>query len=230
MPLSDEDKAEIKAMFGELLPASVKEVLLPEVGKMLDVRLKDAPTADTVASAIKTAREELETKFSSSPDPKPGDANADPTESPAYKKAMAEMETLKASVTQERQAREQAERQRLQDLRTSQIQAALTANGVDPRLNRVATNHILAEDLVTITDDGKIVYRQPNQYGGVDEASVTDGVKAFLGTQDGKIFLPADPVRGGGGPGGDRSPANVTTNTNGEADPEQVALSALAGF
>lgn len=234
MALDPEDIEQIKGLVGEGLKSSLAEVLAPTINKALDARLANVVTtedlekakADQAEAAAEAARKAAAEGQSGS-----GGDGVDPTDSPAYKKAMAEIENLKRQGEAERQARQAAERSRLEDLRKSQIRDALGKAGVDPRVVTAATHTVLGENLVHITDDGRVVYRKANEFGGVDESTVEAGVADYL-KSDGRIFLPADPVRGSGGSGGDPNAAPFrppAERGNQEADPELIALRALAG-
>lgn len=233
MPLEEADIEQIKGLIGEGTKAGLAEVLVPTINKALDARLKGVVKAEDLEkfkaeqaeAAAKSKEKEKETETDGG-----GDGSGDPTDTPAYRKAMAEIEALKQSAQAEREARQAAERQRLEDMRTSQIRAALGKAGVDPRVQGAAVHTILGEGLVQITDEGKILYRKPNEFGGMDESTVEAGITEYL-KGDGRIFMPADPVRGTGGQGGPNgAPFRPDSNQGGqEADPESIALRALAG-
>lgn len=226
MALDKEDLEQIKAMFSEMLPAAIT----PTLNRALDARLEGVVKNDELEK-LRAEQREVAEKLAAErqkAEETPTDTS-DITQTPDYKKAMAEIEELKRQTQSERQARQAAERQRLLDMRVSMVRDALGKSNVDPRVAKAATNHILAENLVHIKDDGSIVYRKANEFGGVDESSVESGVAAFLKTQDGKIFLPADPVRGAGPNGGDPTFRPSSDGDGQEADPEAIVLQALAG-
>lgn len=234
MPLTPEDLKQIKDLITEVVP----ETVLPTVNKALDARMKNVMSASdfekwkaeqkaAADEAAKAATDAAAKGGGNRTDDKPAGGVE---ESPAYRKAMAEIEELKRQTAAEREARRQAEAQRLVDHRAALIREALGKAGVDPRAQRAALNHVLGEGLVKIKDDGKIVYQVPNQFGGVDESDVEAGIGAFLKTPEGKLFLPADTVRGAGGTGGNNNNFRPQGGNQSTVSPEEIVLQALANL
>ena len=99
----------------------------------------------------------------------------------------------------------------------SALSQALTKHGVAGPLAQAAVN--LLHGSLERQADGSVVYvsKETGPTGSYDErVSVEEGVKRYLGTEDGKHFLPARPVGGGGNRGGNAPGAAPGTEGDGE--------------
>lgn len=114
----------------------------------------------------------------------------------AAKKAMSAVENLKKQLTAEKEAAAKEKAELLQRQERSDMIAALAAAGVTTAKGAYAT---LKEDgRIRRNADGELVMVVVKDYSGTkaeEEVPIAAGIKEWLGTDDGKCFLPA---RGGG--------------------------------
>lgn len=127
----------------------------------------------------------------------------------AMRRKLEEMERKNAE--SERKARMQA--------RDAAIRDALVAHGADAGRIDVARNHLVASGAVIERDDGSWVMSGTDRFDQPTEVTVADGVKDFLGSDTGKMFLPPKPVDGTGS----RVPSPGNVHGSGDLTPKQVA-------
>ncbi len=151
-----------------------------EIGKALE-GLKPTPAADPKAKAEPAAF-----KLEDSPEWK------------AHQVEIAKLKQLAADTARERDT--ERAKTRASTLRTT-LAEQLQKAGVPADRVKLAVGHLIsAERLVDYADGGK--GDEPVWREGEEERSLADGIKAFLKTSDGKLFLPpVNPGGSGGGPG-----------------------------
>lgn len=172
------------------LTESLKELL----GSSLDEKL----------AALKPKEEEPKPKGNEVPPPGPK-----PEDSPAFKALQKKLEQLEKTAADEAQKRQEADaRRRDTELRTSVL--------------KLLNGHSITGDraelaLGVLVDAKKLVGYQPDSdeivfKSGDDVLPLADGLKAWVGTDQAKIFLPPKDIRGSGdGPAGN---GGAGTNPN----------------
>jgi hypothetical protein len=180
---------------------------LKEFGVKIDGRFGELQNGLTTAFGSKFDEfgKLLEGLKPSAPDK--GKDPAQPTfkleDSPEWKASQAEISALKKKTADaEASTAQERAKNRAASLRAT-LSEQLAKHGVPADRIKLAVGHLIsAEQLVGYSDDGKgdaIVYRD----GDVNEVSLDAGLKSFLRTGDGKVFLPAqNPGGSGGGPNG----------------------------
>lgn len=124
----------------------------------------------------------------------------------------------------EKKAREEQTLKAARDEERSKLSEVLADAGVDPKRSRAAIALLHSEDKrVRRNDEGKIVFVQDDG----DEVDLKVGVKKFLETDEGKVFLPPRPVAGSGNRGG-MPPTGGKMNKKAQA--EQELLNAFLGI
>lgn len=136
-----------------------------------------------------------------------------PAESPdqralriASQKQADEIEKLKASLVAERQEREKAEAdKRAQEERVAASEA-LASGGVTEAPRVKAALAVLASEGRIVRDEkGGICFRVQGKFGE-ELVPVAEGVRGWLATEDGKLFVPPRDAKGSGtSPGGPAS-------------------------
>ncbi|MCG8423690.1 MAG: hypothetical protein MJE77_37810 [Proteobacteria bacterium] len=160
------------------------------------------------------AAELLRTMVPETPAPK-----EKPTEDSGVKAQMEAMraefdkrqQALEKQLEAQKTAREEAERRFREKELDDAVRAQLLQNGCDPKLASAALK--LAKENVKRTDDGLVWTRddalQP-------EVALADGVKEWIGSETGQIFLPARQVAGSGNRGGGKPPGKDHEYTDAE--------------
>jgi len=209
MPLDDDDKK----LIGDLIKSG-----LTDFGAELD---KKFVTADSVADVVKTGLGELNlteqitnavseaTKDLKAPPKKKegGDGEVNP-EVAKMEERVAEMERKSREADQ---AREQAEARMKENRLNGSINEALATAGVGPTHQAQARAYLRTlktdkgEPVLGFDDSGQPVYRLQKQ-GYVDKKSMADGLKAWVETDAGKLYLPPTNTSGTGEGGGKRQP------------------------
>jgi len=107
---------------------------------------------------------------------------------------------------EQKHAVEQAKRLRIEAAQQDeegrkQLAEALTSAGVSGSAARVALNHLRFEGLVKTTEDGELVFVKQRSGGRGEEVELSDGLAAWLKSDEGRMFLEPS----GGGESGTRS-------------------------
>ena len=151
------------------------------------------------------------------PPPSGGGSDLDAAIKNATAPLMKQLEEQR-SMNERNAATAKAEREgRMHQEETSALGQALTKFGVAGPLAAAAVN--LLHGSLDRESDGSMVYvsKESGPTGPYDErVSIEEGVKRYLGTEDGKHFLPARPVGGAGNRGGGAPSANPGQETDGQ--------------
>lgn len=154
----------------------------------------------TALSPISTKLEELGTvRPQGQPEPKPGDQVAKIEDSPQFKgmqKQLADaLETIKT-------VKGDADREKAttKDMKLRQtVTDALTKIGIDPARVKIALGHLVdAEKRVRFGDDDAIVMKADDG----QEVDLDTAIKSWAKTDDAKVFMPPQGIRGSGNLGG----------------------------
>lgn len=210
MALDDDDKAFIAQAIAagltkfqaDELPGAVSKA----VGSAVAAATKDIPRGDAFDAKVR----ELTKPANPKPDPKP----IDPVEgeSEAMKQMRAQVAQMTAQMQADREARQKAEAAQQRERLHNATRQALLDQGADPKRVQVALHHLNAEGVVTLNESGDPVFRSTNEFGVVEDVAVGEGAKAFLGSDTGKMFLPATGANGTGtGVGGSGGPSSGPT-------------------
>lgn len=154
------------------------------------------------------------------------DDDDDGAETAAVKKLQRQLEETNRKVEEERQARQAAEAQSRRQAMEAAVTDSLGRAGVPSARHRQALAYLQTlktdqgEPVLDVTDGGQVVWRaQKNGY--VDEIAVKEGIEAWVGTDDGKHYLPPRGSNGtgdgAGNPGGGRD-ASVPRDADGNID------------
>jgi hypothetical protein len=173
MPLEEEDIAKITALLGEALK--------PVVSRLDKVEAVD--TSKLVADAMAALAPKKEEK------PKKGDDEG-----------AARMAALEAKLAEAETSRKAADDARKSATMLGSLRTELLAKGVPAaRVDHAIAHLHHAQKRVAIGDDNRATLRfDRTSAGGAyeDHLALGDGVKEWLGTEDGKSFLPASDARG----------------------------------
>lgn len=204
MPLSKEDLAEVTTLFSGLLKTHSEEqnkAVEALIGKAVPgvvAKSLEGLKLDDKFKAIDEKIKPPETDKDKGTDKK---SKADDDDSPAVKRLAAELaEEKKKREATEAKAREQEVAQKAEHLR-QRLTDALVTGGADPKRVRIAVNDILAQGKVKYDDQGAIVWLTKETWGE-DSVPVADAAKKWLGTDDGKFFVPPTGHNGTGERGG----------------------------
>ncbi len=122
----------------------------------------------------------------------------------------------------EQRSQEAEQKARIQ-ARNEAIRQALTAQGVDAARMDVALNHLTASGAIVEQDDGSWAMNGVDRFDQPTRVTIADGVKDFIGSDTGKMFLPPKPVKGTGSRAG--NPESV--HGSGDLTPHDVANIAM---
>lgn len=207
MPLSKEDLAEVRSVFAGLLKTHGEEQTKATealIGKAVPGAVAKSLEGLKLDDRFKAYDEKL--KAIPDPDKAPDKKNGkvDDEESPAVKRLQARLdeETKKREAT-EAKAREAEQAQKAERLRQS-LQDALVANGCDPKRVRTAVNDILAQGKVKYDDAGNVIWPTKRTWGE-EPVPVADAAKEWLGTDDGRFFVPPTGAQGTGDKAGNKA-------------------------
>lgn len=229
MAFTEEQKKEIASIIAAAIPEAIKPLLdesKEEFGKMangaatraVDKVMKDVkgkldgvPTGDALAELVKTQIEAVKGelgKVQATPASGNGEPKKPDTEFLKLQEQMAnllkerERERAEFKATQERIARDEEARALTDELRKH----------VRPELVDAAALLLNVKQKAIVRDEkGNIVYRaQRKDYE--ENLTVSDGVAEWIKSEQGKVFLPAKEVGGGGDKNGGKAP------TSGSAD------------
>ncbi len=204
-----------------------------ELKKGLEGRFAEIQTGITTSfeSKFNEFGKLLETFKPSAPDKaaKPGEQSAATVfkleESPEWKASQATIAELKKKTADaEASTAQERAKNRASQLRST-LSEQLAKQGVPADRIKLAVGHLIsAEQIVGYSDEGQgdsVVYRD----GDGNEVSLDAGLKSFLRSTEGKLFLPAqNPGGSGSGPNG-RGTAPLDKN-----DPRAPLRAAVRGF
>lgn len=228
MPLDDKDLEQIAKLI-----AAAQTKAAEEADKRLEATIGKAIKAAGVETTkqLEALKAETEKRFgeipkpADPPDPKAGDKPGDIENSPAFKKLQAEVEASKKQAAEQAKRAEQAEAKRSAELLTNATRDALIASGADPKRVHLALPVLQASGRIKLDDKGAPV--MVFQRNGYEEAlPVGDGAKEWLGTDDGKVFVPPSGKQGTGDGvqrGGASQSGSAPRNKDGSLDWSQLA-------
>lgn len=187
----------------------IGELLTEAVGKQVSETLKSQVAAlglDKIGDTVKALGADvtaLKVKPEDVADDK-GKGKPDTKTDPATQALQAQLKTLTDNLAAEK-------RRGAESARDTAIREALAANGItDPTRIKAALPVILANLAHEIGDDGGLTWKV--EQNGVPNVPVdtATAIKSFVGTDIGKMFIPASGVNGSGDRGGNRqqAPAN----------------------
>ena len=147
------------------------------------------------------------------------DAGAKPKESAKEDKTAAELKALRAQLDSEKAERERERQARMTQEERTALSQALTSRGVTgPHLKGAMALLYDAEKRVVRDEGGTVAFKV--QRNGFDEVlPLEKALDEWLGTEDGKAYLPPRPVAGSGVTPG-RAPGN---SSSGEMTKAQAA-------
>lgn len=137
------------------------------------------------------------------------DPAAPPKPDPRLSALEAKYAELETKHAQERSGREKAEQKSRDDSAFRTLTSALDGQVIKGAADSAAKILFYADKRITFDDQGNLLMTvRKAPYAGAPEEDLqlplADGLKHWLGTEQGKIFVPApvgDPKRGGGAPG-----------------------------
>ncbi|MCP3669598.1 MAG: hypothetical protein GY814_04065 [Gammaproteobacteria bacterium] len=152
---------------------------------------------DKLASVVSQLEEMAAAK--TAPTPERGESS---DEDDRVKAMTAKLKKMEDAVAQrEQQLREQETQRRTSTARTL-LKDTLAEAGVPADRLKQAVGYLFdAEKRVEYSEDGTIEFLIP-ETGYVDRLDITNGVKKFLDSSEGKMYLPAREVSGSGNQGG----------------------------
>lgn len=200
MALDADDLKKIGEMLTEAVGKQVGETLKSQVAALgldkLGETVKALGADVTALKTTKTEGDEGEGKGKGKQEPGKAD--------PATQALQAQLKTLTDNLAAEK-------RRGAESARDTAIREALAANGVtDPTRIKAALPVILANLAHEIGDDGGLTWKV--EQNGVPNVPVdtATAIKSFVGTDIGKMFIPATGVNGAGDRGGNRQQANAS--------------------
>lgn len=222
MPLDATDLEQI----GKLIAEAQKKAA-EESAKALEAQLaKQAKGLQSeTEKRLEALKAETEKRFGEIP--KPTDPPKDPPgneDSPLLKKLQADLDAMRKQAEAQSKRAEEAEQKRAAELLTSGTRDALIAAGADPKRVHLALPVLQTTGRVKLNDKGvPVMVFQRNGYE--ETLPIADGAKEWLGTDDGKLYVPPAGTQGtGDGTGGTGGRSGFNGN------PEQIALNALANL
>jgi hypothetical protein len=216
MPLDDNDKTEIQKIIAEALkPLSEQFVTADNAQKMVQQGVANAIEGLNLAETIKsTVTEAIGGQGGEGGDgggqggAGAGGQGGDGQPDPQVMRLQERQQELERKLREQETARQEAEAREKQNRLDGAVREALGAVGVPGE--RVP--HAMAWLKTRTTDDGKPVLVLDDQgraawriqkNGYVDTLALQDGATAWLGTDDGKSYLPPTNRQGAGGGAGD---------------------------
>lgn len=206
MPLDDADIEKISGLIGAALKTHGEEQ-----GKATTALVTKATKAAIDGLKLDDRFKAYDEKLAAVPKPPEGGAGDGAGKGTGGEPGKGDSETaialrkLQAELDNERKAREaqtrkaaEAEAARQQELLQNKVRDALVANGANPKLVSVALNDLLARKMVRLNDKGEPVFTFRRSYGADEDVAVGDGAKEWLGTDEGKFFVPATEKKGTG--------------------------------
>lgn len=212
MPLSEEDKAEVAklisaAFAGDEFVKGLNKSVELVVGKAIK-GLKLEETVQAVVEKLKPADDDKKG------DDKKGDTG-DVTQHPEFRK-------LQAKMQEQEQRAQRAEADRQAALLANGVRDALAAHGADAKRVPIALSHLREKGVVVLSDKGEPCFKFQRDWGE-ELVPVTTGAKEWLGTEEGKFFLPPTGAQGTGDGAGKGSTKGGSSTTSAES----IALDAL---
>ena len=114
----------------------------------------------------------------------------------------ARLKEMENAVAQREQQLRQEETKRKESTARNTLKDALAAEGVPGDRIKQAVGYLFdAEKRVEYSESGNLEFLIP-ETGYTDRLTVSDGVKKFLSSDEGKMYLPAREVAGSGNTGG----------------------------
>lgn len=212
MPLDDDDKKAIEEMIGaaftgESFTKSIGKVIEAQVGKAIKAIDVSKTIGETVPKLIDEKLEALKTELKpKEPDPPAGGAGGagnggagtkPVTDDPEFKKLQVKLAEMEAANKAAAKRAEEAEERRKAELLNNSIRDALIAGGADPKRVPLALPSLKERGIVKLNDEGKPVFLLKREWG--DElVAAEDGAKEWLGTEEGKFFVPPKNTQGTG--------------------------------
>lgn len=147
--------------------------------------------SDAIEAAMKPVREQLEKPAAVAETPK-----ADPKASPEFAAAMRELESVKATLRTESDARGAAEKRQREDRAYQDLRAGLQTAGLKPEMVDVAAKVLFhADSRISFDENGTALFRHTKStpgYGDEDEfLPLSAGIAAYAKSKDAEPFLPA---------------------------------------
>ena len=178
---------------------------LKDFEKKLDKQFSELP--NVLSSKLEEA---MKAKTEPVTDPGAKGQSVNPLDHPEVRGMQRRLQELEDRAKQlEAEKNEERARNKDATLR-SQLQEELMRCGVDPKRVRLAIGHLVdAEKKVRWDESGESILF----YDSGGSVSLNHGIKSWVGTEDGKLFLPPRGTSGTGGrtPGGKGSGNNQTT-------------------
>lgn len=155
---------------------------------------------ESILGALNERLEAFKPKEPAAPEGKPGENEAIKNLQAKYDKEIAE---VRAQAQREREAREMKEAEVRRSEEISALRDAAMSQGVPAPLAAALVNILHGQIERDSTNGIQFVSNEEGPTGKYQErVAVTEGVKRYLNTEDGKHFLPARAVGGSGNPGG----------------------------
>lgn len=224
---------------GEIVAAATKDFakaadLATVIKGQIDERLKDAPTAESIAAAAKKAADDALAAKGGADDKGKG-KGADDAGSAALAALQKKIDEQTTAFETERKARIDAEARAVKDGHRSKVRDALTTAGVDAKALPLVMPYLESSGQLVLDGD-KPGWKGKDKYGADTVLDFADGAKAFAGSDDGKRFVPAGDTRGTGdraaernGSGGATGPGTIR-NADGSLNAQALAAKALASL
>lgn len=199
MALDDNDKKAI----GELIAAALKanndeqaKAVDATVGKAvkaldLDGKLK-ALDIDGKLEAVKT-----ELKVEPPADPPKGGKGGSVTDDPEFKKLQAELAKVQKTAEEQAKRAKDAEAAQKAEALANGVRDALVAGGADPKRVQIALSHLTATGRIKLDDKGQPAFAFTRDWGE-ELAPAAKGATEWLGTDEGKLFVPPVGSQGSG--------------------------------
>lgn len=206
MPL---DAADLEAI-GALI-AKNNEKIAADTVKVVDGKLTAFGKSIDVDGKLKAVEEKIAAAKPKEPEegtegtPTKGKADTKIEETPAFQKLKAEVAASNKLAEDNRRKAEESEAKRVAEAADAATKSALLAAGADPKRVHIAMSHIKTSGATRLVD-GAPNFVTKSQWGE-ELAPVADGARAYLDSDDGKMFLPPTGSSGTGDKAGSANKA-----------------------
>lgn len=232
MPLSDDDKAEVKALIESGLGKFIKsETFTGAIGDGISGAVHSAVEGLKLDEKVSQAVDEA-TRKDKKPSDKGGEEN--PEFAAALQALREELDAEKSKNKEEREERLALEATRRQERLESAARDALLAAGVPADRIRHAMAFVKSEGLLAYTGENESAqpgFKGKDKYKQDAVLSMADGVAGWLRTDDGKTYLPPKGARGDGqtNTGAETAPRTEDGKTDWDALGGKVDIGAAFG-
>lgn len=193
MALDEADKKYIADLLKGLLTGDDLKNVVGEAAKA-HVTAAVKPLQDRLDATEKTVKDSAEKAGKPADEGKGKDAKAKDADPETAK----ELAALRASLENERKAREEAENRSKAEARDAAAREALAKAGVPADRLPHAMAFLGTQGVIATDKDGKPGWKGKDRFGVDTLLPLEDGAKAWASTPDGKLYLPPSGAQGTG--------------------------------